>query len=294
MPDINPLQLFDPTQVPGANPLQQGAPSLGQAVNTAIVDPIQQWVAAERAKSIQMGLMDPKTGLPTTAGLVDAAKKYASGLLVGTAAPEAAPEAAGFTAYHGSPHSFDQFDTSKIGTGEGAQAYGYGLYLADKEGVARSYRDRLSEGPMDGLNAALTDFKPYNPKGPNPTPDNLKAMLAAHPNTTLQDAANNEGVVRDLSTMINGHDLNSGTWSDAGVKAASRIDTYFSNTAPSGHMYEVQVNANPEHFLDWNKPRDQQPANVQEFAKQNYPSAWDKAADGSSLYQHMVKQVQSE
>jgi hypothetical protein len=29
-------------------------------------------------------------------------------------------------AYHGTPHEFDQFDMSKIGTGEGAQAYGHG------------------------------------------------------------------------------------------------------------------------------------------------------------------------
>ena len=41
--------------------------------------------------------------------------------------------------YHGSPHKFDQFDSSKIGTGEGAQAYGYGLYLAESPEVARSY-----------------------------------------------------------------------------------------------------------------------------------------------------------
>ena len=45
------------------------------------------------------------------------------------------------TAYHGSPHDFDRFDLSKIGTGEGAQAYGHGLYFAENEGVAKGYRD---------------------------------------------------------------------------------------------------------------------------------------------------------
>ena len=34
-------------------------------------------------------------------------------------------------AYHGSPHDFERFDTSKIGTGEGAQSYGHGLYFAE-------------------------------------------------------------------------------------------------------------------------------------------------------------------
>jgi hypothetical protein len=42
--------------------------------------------------------------------------------------------------YHGSPHQFDEFDASKIGTGEGAQAYGRGSYLAESPGVAESYK----------------------------------------------------------------------------------------------------------------------------------------------------------
>ena len=43
------------------------------------------------------------------------------------------------TVWHGSPHKFDKFDSSKIGTGEGAQAYGHGLYLAESPDVARTY-----------------------------------------------------------------------------------------------------------------------------------------------------------
>jgi hypothetical protein len=41
--------------------------------------------------------------------------------------------------YHGSPHRFEEFDASKIGTGEGAQSYGYGIYLAESPKVARGY-----------------------------------------------------------------------------------------------------------------------------------------------------------
>ena len=47
---------------------------------------------------------------------------------------------AGAIVYHGSPHSFDKFSASKIGTGEGSQAYGHGLYFADNKSVAQSYR----------------------------------------------------------------------------------------------------------------------------------------------------------
>jgi hypothetical protein len=49
----------------------------------------------------------------------------------------------GAIVWHGSPHKFDKFDSSKIGTGEGAQAYGHGLYLAESPEVAKSYQRQL-------------------------------------------------------------------------------------------------------------------------------------------------------
>lgn len=51
----------------------------------------------------------------------------------------------GIRAYHGSPHNFDKFDLSKVGTGEGAQAFGHGLYFADRESIAKSYRNDLQK-----------------------------------------------------------------------------------------------------------------------------------------------------
>jgi hypothetical protein len=62
-------------------------------------------------------------------------------------AKQMGPELAGLlglTAFHGSPHRFSKFDASKIGTGEGAQAYGYGLYFAEAPGVAKGYQTALS------------------------------------------------------------------------------------------------------------------------------------------------------
>lgn len=55
-------------------------------------------------------------------------------------------------AYHGTPHRFPptaknplgEFDPTKIGTGEGAQAYGYGHYLAEQKDVAKSYANDLA------------------------------------------------------------------------------------------------------------------------------------------------------
>lgn len=54
------------------------------------------------------------------------------------------PAMLGKIVYHGSPHKFDAFDMSKIGTGEGAQAYGHGLYFAENPKVAQDYAVNLS------------------------------------------------------------------------------------------------------------------------------------------------------
>ena len=49
--------------------------------------------------------------------------------------------AAPITAYHSGPHLFDRFDSGKIGTGEGNQSYGHGLYFSQREDVAQTYKD---------------------------------------------------------------------------------------------------------------------------------------------------------
>jgi hypothetical protein len=47
--------------------------------------------------------------------------------------------------YHGSPYVFDKFTLDHIGTGEGAQVYGWGLYFASNKAVARYYRNTLAK-----------------------------------------------------------------------------------------------------------------------------------------------------
>lgn len=56
----------------------------------------------------------------------------------------------GIVAFHGSGADFDEFKLEKIGTGEGAQAYGYGLYFTDSEDIARYYRNAVTG--MDRFN----------------------------------------------------------------------------------------------------------------------------------------------
>lgn len=48
------------------------------------------------------------------------------------------------SAWHGSPHDFDTFDLGAIGSGEGAQFYGWGLYFAKNKEMAKNYKEVLS------------------------------------------------------------------------------------------------------------------------------------------------------
>lgn len=49
------------------------------------------------------------------------------------------------SAYHGTPHKFDEFSLEHIGSGEGAQAHGWGLYFAENKEVSESYKRNLEK-----------------------------------------------------------------------------------------------------------------------------------------------------
>lgn len=147
---------------------------------------------------------------------------YHSGTVAEAEAMQAGERQApqGIRAYHGSPADFDRFSLDKIGTGEGSQAYGHGLYFADSEDVAKSYRDQLS-GDM------ASQF-----------PDEASALEAAGP----------------------GGKAFQNVFGWAAIKADGKAVSY---NIP-GRMYEVNIRANPEDFLDWDKPLAEQPEAVRQ------------------------------
>jgi len=166
-------------------------------------------------------------------------------------------------AYHGSPHDFDQFSLSKIGTGEGAQAYGHGLYFAENKNVARDYRDKLSrpELTIDGQSL------PPEVKG--------RDFLSLSDDAIIDEAA------RELlrSSYKGGKEVPSiadDAMGSARVLAhrdpAQRdhwlsVEQRIKNMAPKlgvreGRMYEVNIHADPEDFLDWDAPLSQQSEKV--------------------------------
>ena len=101
---------------------------------------------------------------------------------------------AGITVYHGSPHRFTKFDASKIGTGEGAKAYGHGIYVAESPGVAKAYRNALSNGraPLE----VTLDGAPFLPPTINFTnPDPKLQQLARLRTLLVQEKGNVDAAI---------------------------------------------------------------------------------------------------
>ena len=88
------------------------------------------------------------------------AMNVAMNLIGGGAVKRLSPGELGMTGYHGTPHKFPptknnplgEFDPAKIGTGEGAQAYGQGAaYIAESKQTAKDYRKKLAKDDSGSL-----------------------------------------------------------------------------------------------------------------------------------------------
>jgi hypothetical protein len=145
--------------------------------------------------------------------------------------------------YHGSPFLFDKFALEKIGTGEGAQAYGHGLYFAENPEVARAYRDTLSS-PVR---------RQFSHDDNNP--QEIAAMLWR----TLGGRGGEQGKRTAASQALKLADSYP-EQRDAYLKAADIIQNGdpYAGFSP-GHLYEVKLDANPEDFLNWDAPLATQP-----------------------------------
>jgi hypothetical protein len=203
-------------------------------------------------------IFDPRN-IRSTSAAFDPAKSDSANLLAANAKSGAAvpllqnalerAQPQGIRAYHGSPHDFDRFSLDKIGTGEGAQAYGHGLYFADSEDVARNYRDALSRGdPKDPVFNSYDLIRNGLPKEEarqlfqEIIDDGAKSWPAEGKRQERLDFAR-----RSLEAI------------DSGA-----VDQYKS----PGKMYEVNIKANPEDFLDWDKPLSQQSEAVRKALEQ--------------------------
>lgn len=224
--------------------LESGAPSALPAMSDAVVqylrDVLSGKIAYEGAMNMPGSTFDPTKTLGENnrmPGSLDRAMGIAMAFGPGS-----------IKAYHGSPHDFTKFSQEKIGTGEGAQAYGHGLYFAENEGVARSYRDALTvpEPKFYAGDRLLSGAE-----------ENAARTLLQH-NGNIQAAKNFLNSVRRMRTSDE-------SYIDESINALGRLPADSLKevvTKPTGRMYEVKINANPEDFLQWDKPLSEQGTGV--------------------------------
>lgn len=214
------------------------------------------------------------TGIDSTGGRVGELLAMALPFLAATKAAKAVK--APIKAYHGSPHDFDQFSLSKIGTGEGAQTYGHGLYFADNEGVARSYRDQLSPVGAGGyeLPASLSSADPVRDKDVFVRElDRVSKELAGWEQSGQAKADYMQRAVADARRV------------KAGIESALAG----APVQKTGRMYEVSINADPEDFLDWDAPLSQQSEKVRQAVGKVAPTIEQKAFTTKPLHDGRVQ-----
>ena len=221
------------------------------------------------------------------------------------------------TAYHGSPHEFDVFDLSKIGTGEGAQAFGHGLYFTDTEDIAKFYKNlglRAQNVKYKGTPIKfLSDNRDYEVE------DAIQAnvrdrILGGKFNT--QEAI--DSVVHQIEqTIENSYDLSqpldrvdrenyAGLVQELNYAKTLKADDFSYNP---GKTYKVQLQATLDEMIDYDLPLIEQPKILEKIEKAHtddpsfrraLPSDFfslvelDKGVDGRRLYQILAKELGSD
>lgn len=209
------------------------------------------------------------------------------------------------TVYHGSPHDFDRFDHSFMGTGEGAQAYGWGTYVTEVNGIAESYAENLTgrdyarqinrlaqhiEARKDFIKTRKADirrnedYEKYAKTIRKNLRDNQKEYKAA-------ERAGNEKDMEFYQSLINianqqldpehhKHLINS-FWDDIN-NAQADIDKSNSEIAElkkklkdlegKRNLYTVEIpDDTGENYLDWKQPvSDKQAKTIEHAAKQEF------------------------
>lgn len=163
-----------------------------------------------------------------------------------TASPD---DADAMTAWHGSPHRFTRFLESKIGSGEGAQAYGHGLYFGERKGVGEFYKESTGNWTIDGK-----DAREWLSNTPH------SAMRLAHKEgITIGEAANK---FDEIAPTIGAIDAAISYGKEAERMLAGRpkdLARYrelleSKRLKSTGSLYKVDLKPDDETLLHWDRP----------------------------------------
>jgi hypothetical protein len=156
--------------------------------------------------------------------------------------------------YHGSSHKFDKADSSKIGTGEGAQSYGHGLYWAENPEVAKNYAKPQAGQKLSVHLSTGQEFKNGS--------DEMVALFNNHGKTVGEVQAELKKLSQDFAGSSTEQVFKRQYDSIKDLPSSAKIE--------QNHLYEASLRwpdpareaADPlsaKHFLDWDKPLSEQP-----------------------------------
>lgn len=189
-------------------------------------------------------------------------------------------------AYHGSPFKFDKFTLDHIGEGEGAQAYGWGLYFAGNKAVAEYYRNMLAEtqaierfrvGSLELFrNGEAMDYSPRSSSGDEHARAILMERIFIDEND-IREAFSLEGVegVRSIvRQIVNDEIKHRGPQGAEGDQApeylpylkrilasVERGDVRFDLGDKQGRLYTVDIPDDGAYLL-WDRTLGEQPPGV--------------------------------
>lgn len=259
-------------------------------------------------------------GLQALGGAGDAVQMMGAAFPPALAVGAAMKAPRGIRAFHGSPHHFDKFSLDKIGTGEGAQMYGRGLYFAENEDVAKEYKRMLSPYSYsvkgDEYQINPRDLYPayfekqlrgaFKEKNINAGDDLVDEAIIAIQEGVLKNKppmeifrGRKKEVLDDLQKDIEqatGPEYIKRT-SEFKVQLAKEYDEIedvlssldLQVSPQGGAMYEVSIAADPEMMLDWQKPYKDQPEAVKKAIDDAGYKPDDERTPGFLIHQRIVE-----
>jgi hypothetical protein len=187
----------------------------------------------------------------------------------------------GIIAFHGSGADFEQFRLEMIGTGEGAQAYGYGLYFTDSEDIAKFYRDTVSTGktriPYGGTEDAAQaipdsvlyqDLDGYRSYMMGDAEEVLSSVLAKQYSGEMpeQEIIDFNLEILKKSGVLN-VEMPDGTTTSLLVDQSGDRFTATPVKENVGKIYKVALTPKPEEMLDYQTTFADQPESVKAAVK---------------------------
>lgn len=203
-------------------------------------------------------------------------------------------------AYHGSPYTFDHFDLGAIGTGEGNQAHGWGLYFAQDKKIAENYKDILGANSGEVI-TGKTKYKInedgdwYDENTGNIIDDINPLSMAL---TEVLETGNSNKAIEHLQEFIKSKEGKTAQTVISQVKRAKEAIKLLKKNEFAGHeqktAFEVEIPEDNE-LIDEFKNINEQPKKVQTVIRK----AWKEIGYKPSALQYMsgrefYKQLASE